>query len=130
MLKYFFLWFLMVFIAIFNGGLREKIVRKFFSELKSHQLSCLIGIILFAIYIWLVTDKWMIESVFQAWMIGFMWLLMTVLFEFVFGHYVMKNSWVKLLADYKIQEGRLWILVLIWVTVAPYLFYQLRSKIN
>lgn len=126
MLTYFFLWFPIVFIAILNGTFRVKFLMKYFNELRAHQLSVLTGITLFAIFIWIITGYWVIESSSQALMIGFMWLLMTVLFEFVFGHYVMKNSWEKLLADYKIQDGRLWILVLIWVTIAPYLFFNLR----
>jgi hypothetical protein len=41
------------------------------------------------------------------------WVGLTVLFEFVFGHYVLGNSWDVLLADYRIWQGRLWSLVLI-----------------
>jgi len=124
---YFFLWFPMVLIAILNGTLRVKILMKYFNELRAHQISVLSGITLFAIFIWIITGIWLIESSSQAWMIGFMWLLMTILFEFIFGHYVMKHSWEKLFADYNIFKGRLWFVVLIWVTIAPYLFFYLRS---
>ena len=127
MLTYFFLWFPLVIIAIINGAVREGVYKKSFGDLLAHQISTVTGIILFAIYIWIITGIWLIESSSQALMTGIMWLLLTVLFKFVFGHYVMKNPWEKLLRDYKIQEGRLWIIVLIWVTIAPYLFYQLRS---
>jgi hypothetical protein len=44
---------------------------------------------------------------------------LTVLFEFVFGHYVLGNSWDVLLADYRIWQGRLWSLVLISEAIAP-----------
>ena len=100
---------------------------RYLDDLKAHQLSVLTGIMLFAIYIWIITGYWIIESASQAWMIGLMWLLLTVLFEFVFGHYVMKNSWEKLLADYNIFKGRLWVVVLIWTTIAPYIFFKLNS---
>ena len=53
------------------------------------------------------------------------WLGLTVLFEFVFGHYIMGNPWSWLLHDYDLSKGRVWILVLIWVTGAPYVFYRL-----
>ena len=127
MLTYFFLWFPFVVIAIINGAVREGVYKKSFGDLLAHQISTVTGIILFAIYIWIITGIWLIESSSQAWLIGLMWLLMTVIFEFVFGHYVMKNSWEKLFSDYNIFKGRLWAVVLIWVTIAPYLFYQLRS---
>lgn len=124
--KYFLLWFPMVVIAIINGSIRQFVFTKFTGELTAHQLSCASGIALFAIYAWLITGIWKIESASQAIIIGLMWLVMTVLFEFVFGHYVMANSWQKLLHDYNFIEGRLWVLILIWTTISPYVFYKLR----
>ena len=60
--------------------------------------------------------------------IGGMWLGMTTFFEFIFGHYVMGNSWSRLFHDYNILEGRVWSLVLLTVLVGPYLVgkYLLR----
>jgi hypothetical protein len=52
-------------------------------------------------------------------MIGTFWVILTVLFEFGFGHYVAKHSWQKLFADYNIFKGRLWLLVLINNIFAP-----------
>lgn len=57
-----------------------------------------------------------------------MWLGMTIIFEFGFGHYIMKNSWPKLLGDYNIFAGRVWSLFLVWITIAPYLFYAVGKK--
>jgi hypothetical protein len=51
--------------------------------------------------------------------IGIFWVVLTIIFEFVFGHYVMGHSWQKLFADYNIFNGRLWILVLINNITAP-----------
>ncbi len=50
------------------------------------------------------------------------WLGLTVAFEFLFGHYAMGHTWSRLLQDYKLLEGRVWVLLLIWVTMAPLLF--------
>ena len=54
-------------------------------------------------------------------------LAMTVAFEFLFGHYVAGHSWDRLLHDYNLFAGRVWVVVLVWVTVAPYLFFRLRG---
>jgi apolipoprotein N-acyltransferase len=51
-------------------------------------------------------------------------LLATIAFEFGFGHFVAGHSWSKLLADYNVFNGRLWLLVLVWITIMPYGFYQ------
>jgi hypothetical protein len=34
----------------------------------------------------------------------------------------MKHPWTRLLHDYNILEGRVWVLVLVWITIAPYIF--------
>ncbi len=125
--KYFLLWFPMVIIAIINGTIRQLFYTKFFNELHSHQLSVLSGIILFAVYIWIITGIWEIESSEQAILIGLLWLGMTIIFEFLFGHFVMGNSWEKLFADYNFLKGRLWVIVLLWTAISPYIFFKIRS---
>jgi hypothetical protein len=125
MVKYILAWFPMVVIAIANGVLRESWYGKRFSELAAHQISSLTGIILFGVYIWLVVRFWRPASTGQAIAIGLLWLVMTIAFEFLFGHYVAGHSWQRLLHDYNLLAGRIWLLVLLWVAVAPYLFYRL-----
>ena len=116
----------MVILAILNGTIREKAYGNLMDELTAHQLSTLAGLILFGVYIWTLTGLFRIESSRQALLIGSIWLLMTVVFEFVFGHYVMGHSWGKLFHDYNLFKGRVWSLVLIWTAVAPYVFYRIR----
>jgi len=126
--KYILVWFVLVFVAIINGTIRNEVYTDFLGELHAHQLSTLTGIILFGLVIWGFTRQWKITSTKQAWAIGFIWLGMTIVFEFIFGHYVMGNPWSKLLHDYNIFQSRIWILMLIWTTVAPYIFYRLSAK--
>ena len=118
----------MIVIAIINGVIRQGFYLTFLDELSAHQLSVLSGIIFFSIYIWFITGKWRLNSYKQTILIGFMWLIMTILFEFVFGHYVMGHSWDKLLHDYNFFAGRLWVIVLLWITISPTIFYHLRKK--
>jgi hypothetical protein len=120
------IWLGMVILAIYNGAMREKVYGKFMGELTAHQLSTLAWIILFGVYIWILTGWVRIESSRQALLIGGIWLIMTTVFEFVFGHYIMMHPWNRLLHDYNILKGRVWSLVLIWTFVAPYAFFRLR----
>ncbi len=117
----------MLVLAILNGAIREKLYGQFMRELSAHQLWTLIGIILFGAYTWILTGVWRIESPKQALVIGGMWLIMTIIFEFIFGHYVMGHPWGKLFDDYNLLRGRVWVLVLIWTSVAPYIFNRIRS---
>jgi hypothetical protein len=122
--RYILAWLPMVAIAIFNGILREKTYGKALSESRAHQLSTITGIALLGTYIWVVISLWGFESFTQAVIVGCLWLALTIAFEFLFGHFVAKHSWTDLLADYNLLAGRLWPLVLVWVAIAPVLFYS------
>lgn len=126
MLKYIWAWFPMVIIAIMNGFFREKFLTNYFNSLQAHQLSSVSMIILLGVYIWIVFKIFFPASAYQSILIGLIWLLFTVIFEFLFGHYAMGNSWNKLLSDYNILEGKVWVFVLIWIAMAPYIIYQMQ----
>jgi len=126
-LKYCIAWIIMPVIGIINGVIRQLGYGKLVGELLAHQVSTVTGIILFGIYVWLLSLKWRIDSAGQAIVIGFIWLGLTIVFEFIFGHYVMKHPWSRLFHDYNILEGRMWLLILIWITIAPYVFFKLRA---
>ena len=126
--KYIFVWFVLAIVANINGIIRNEVYKDALGDLCAHQLSTLILIILFGLVIWGFSRLWKITSAQQAWTIGLIWLGMTIAFEFIFGHFVVGHPWSKLLHDYNIFQGRIWILVLIWTTVAPYFFYRLSGK--
>ena len=117
----------MVVIGILNGIMRENLYGQSMRELSAHQLSTLFGLFLFGLFIWFLTGVRQIESAKQAIIIGVIWLVMTVIFEFVFGHFVIGHTWSKLFQDYNFFQGRVWLLVLIWITIAPYMFFRIRS---
>ncbi len=123
--KHIFWWFAFPFIAIFNAMLRELIYKKPLGDLAAHQISTATGVILFALVFYLIFKRWKIESIRHAIPVGLIWLGLTILFEFGFGHYIMGNSWQKLLHDYNLAEGRVWSLFLAWITIAPFVFYKL-----
>lgn len=121
-------WFVFPFVGILNGVLREATYKKFVGDLPAHQISTATGIIFFGIIFYFIFKKWKIQSLNDAILIGLIWLTLTMLFEFGFGHYIMGNSWEKLLYDYNIAEGRVWSLFLLWITVAPLAFYKIFNQ--
>lgn len=127
MWKYFVAWFPMVFMAIANGLFREKFLANYLNELHSHQVSTASFVLLFGIYVWILFMLWPPISSNQVVLISLTWLILTVIFEFLFGHYIAGHSWEKLLQDYNILQGRIWALVLIWIVIAPYIIYQIQK---
>lgn len=125
--KHFLLWLPMIVLAFGNATLRELVLIRRFSEMRAHQLSTLTLIILCAIYIGLVFPLLRVQSSGQALFIGFVWVLLTVAFEFSLGRLTNK-SWEYLFKDYNILTGHIWPLFLICLFIFPYLFYFLRSR--
>ena len=124
MLKYFLFWFPMLLLAVINGTARDLWYKKIVGDLTGHQISTVSLIILFGVYIFFITKKYPSESGTQAICIGILWLILTLLFEFGFGLF-RGSSWSQLLGEYNILKGRIWILIPIWITIAPYLFYKI-----
>jgi hypothetical protein len=127
MSKYMMAWLPMALLAIANGVIRDIGYGRQLRELRAHQISTLTAIILLGLYIWALLQVWPLASSSQAATVGLTWLLLTVVFEFTFGYFVAKHPLKRLLHDYNLLAGRVWVLVLIWVTVAPYLFYQVAK---
>ena len=127
MWKYILAWIPMLFIAILNGAVHEVWLMNYFGELRAHQVSSATGIVLLGVYIWVIIRNWRPESGATAIAVGPMWLAMTVAFEFLSGFYVRGLSWNQLLQAYNLFAGQVWVLVLAWVTVTPYLFCRLQK---
>lgn len=117
-------WFALAVIAIFNGVIREYTYGKWVSQLAAHQISTFTAIILTALFVRFMHQMWPIESSNQAWVIGGVWLVMTILFEFGFGHFVVGHTWSRLFSDYNLLTGHVWVLFLLWVLVVPYVVYK------
>ena len=61
-------------------------------------------------------------------LIGVLWPIMTVAFEFGFFHFVMGKPWEALLADYNVLRGRIWVLVLATVLLGPIIVGTLMKR--
>lgn len=116
----------MLLVSIANGAARDFIYGKHMSELAAHQLSTLISILLLGVVIFAVVHFSPPSSRQEAICIGLFWMGLTITFEFLFFHFIGGHSWSKLLANYNILEGRVWIVVLAWVAVAPYVFFRIK----
>jgi hypothetical protein len=57
----------------------------------------------------------------RALLTGLILVVMTVIFEFGFFHFVSGRSWDVLLADYNVLKGRIWVLVLLTTLLGPWI---------
>ena len=121
------IWFALLVIAIGNGVLRQTTFGKVMPELRAHQLSTLIGAVVMGVFIWFTIDMWPPSSNREAIAVGVFWVFLTVMFECFMGLVLQKRSLAKIMADYNVRAGRVWPLFLIWLMVAPWLFYSLKA---
>jgi len=113
-------WLVLAVLAITNGIVRQSTYGRAMSDLRAHQLSTETGIAIVTIAVWLFASFAVpIESAGQAWLIGVLWVAMTIAFEFLFGHFVAGHLWSELLADYRLLRGRIWSLFLLWLLILP-----------
>ena len=128
LLKYFLAWFGMMILAILNGGLRDVLYKPRVGDLVAHQISTVILLVLITAYFRILSSIWPIESSKRAWIIGFMWLCMTLVFEIGLGRVLLGYPWSRVLHDYNILAGRVWVLIPFWTLIGPYMFFRLEKN--
>ena len=112
-------WLVLVLAAIANGTFRQYVLLERVGAHGGHVISSITLALLILLVAWL-SIRWINPtSTRQAWAVGVLWLATTVVFEFVAGHYLFHHPWSKLLADYDVRQGRVWVVVLIATLVAP-----------
>jgi hypothetical protein len=79
-------------------------------------------------YALIVSGRLPLANAGQAWFVGVIWLVLTIAFEFGFGLFIAGHSLGRLLHDYHIAEGRLWLIVLICLFLMPYTVFQIRRQ--
>ncbi|HEY0946152.1 MAG TPA: hypothetical protein VGD81_12825 [Opitutaceae bacterium] len=126
MLRLFLAWFLLLVVAIANGALREATFGKRMSELRAHQLSTLIGAAGVGVLIWFVMRAWPPATARQALGVGVMWVGLTVAFECFMVVAMLRRPLADVLRDYNLWAGRVWLLFLLWLALAPWLFFRLQ----
>jgi hypothetical protein len=117
-------------LAILNGAFRAKVLIPRVGELAGHVISSITLSAVILAVAWL-TISWIHPTTpAQAALVGFKWLGLTLLFEFGVGHYVFRQPWGKLLADYNLAKGRVWMIVLVVTAEAPLLAAKIRGLIG
>jgi hypothetical protein len=121
------LWFAILPLAILNGMLREHALIPALGSASGFIasgiiLSGCIFLVALAAAPWygaLTTRRW--------WLVGVLWLLLTLLFEFGFGRVVQHRTWAELFEAYRFRGGNLWPVVLAATLVSPWLAAKARG---
>lgn len=123
------LWLVIVIAAILNGIFRESVLEPTLGANLALPLSgILLSILVFVITLALISFFDSTEAKVYIW-IGLFWILLTLSFEFLFGHYVIGKSWLEILKVLNFMKGDLFLLVLLVSAVSPWLAAKVRGII-
>ena len=122
------IWGIIALLAIINGIFREGILLSNLGQ----NMAILVSGIMLSIIVFMVTyisfplfGKHHVHTYF---LIGLQWVIMTLIFELIFGHYVMGKPWSEILQVFNIMQDDLFIIVLVVSLFSPLLVAKMRNK--
>lgn len=127
-LKVAMIWFIIVIVAVINGIFRESILVPYFGEAVALPASGITLAIIIFIIIYLSFKLFGKNKYLSYLYMGIQFVTMTLVFEFVFGHYVIGKSWSELLQVFNILEGDLFILALLVSLLSPLLVAKIKKR--
>jgi hypothetical protein len=121
------IWLLLLMLAIANGAFREAVLVPRLGADTGHRVSTLTLCALILLAVWLTIGWLRPATLGTAFAVGGLWVVMTLAFEFLAGHYLFGRPWEVLWADYDVRAGRIWVLVLVVTVLAPAWTAQVRQ---
>ncbi len=118
-------WFGLLIVALANGGVRVAVTQPAWGEEAARRIATAILLAVIAAYVWWFDRRFPLPSRQRAWLVGLTWTGLTLAFEFGLG-VATGMTWPEMLADYDISRGRVWVLVPLFMVVAPALARRMR----
>lgn len=128
MKRYFFFWFALLATAFANATVRELVYKDMTGEHAAHNISVFTGIVFMGFVMWLAVKRWGFSSQRQAVFVGIMWVVLTEMFETIMIIANPQKTFADVLHAHNIMAGELWSLAVVWIGIAPYLFYRLQKN--
>ena len=126
--KSLFIWLALIPLAFLNGGLREIVINPLVGKEYGQLISCFSLCLLLFVLCWFLIPKIGRGTAKTYLTIGLYWMLLTVLFETCL-ELLTGNTFAGVLKTYDITTGNLWLLVVLFVGIAPWLTAKSRKLI-
>ena len=122
------IWLSIIPLAILNGGFREKILIPWIGESCAEPISGIILCLLIFIVSLIFIPRIGKGEQKTYWKIGILWIASTIVFETMLGLAIGK-SFTELINAYDIATGNLWILVVLFMGITPWLVAKIKQII-
>jgi hypothetical protein len=121
------IWVVIALLAIANGLVRETVLVSTLGPSIALPVSGMLLSLIVFIVTYLSFPLFAKNKSLTYFLIGLQWVLMTLLFEFLFGHYVVGRSWSDIIQVFNIMKGNLFIIVLIVSLFSPLLVAKIKD---
>jgi hypothetical protein len=123
-------WIVLIAAEILHGIARGIFLVPHVGEFRSNQIGVFTGCVIILV-IALVFVRWINATrLSQRLIVGLLWLALTLVFETLFGRFVMGLSWERLASDYNVLEGGLLPFGLLVLLLSPLIASKLRRTIK
>ena len=119
------IWLSIIPLAILNGGFREKFLIFWVGENYAEPISGFILCLLIFIVSLIFIPRLGKGKPKTYWKMGTLWVALTIVFETVIG-ITMGNTLTELLNAYNITTGNLWLLVVLFTGITPWLVAKIK----
>lgn len=121
------LWFVLAMVAVLNGLLRETVLAPVLGERLALPVSGILLSTLLILVVYLAQPRLGVTDTRSCFLLGLLWLAMTLCFEYLFGHYIAGKAWSEIHQVFNPAGGNLFLLVMLATLTAPWLAAKLRG---
>ena len=122
------IWLAIIPCAILNGALREIVINPLIDERFGLPLSGVLLCMILFVLCWFGIPRIGRGTAKTYWIIGLLWIVLTILFETGFG-LLTGDTLLELIRAYDVTTGNLWLLVILFTGIAPWLTAKMRKLI-
>jgi hypothetical protein len=123
------LWLILVVVAVANAAIRELLLAPAIGPDAALPASGTLLAVLILGCAWLAVPLFRPRETRTFVLIGVVWLVLTLAFELLFGHYVVRRSWSEIARVLDPRTGDLFLLALTSALVSPWVAARLRGLI-
>lgn len=117
------IWLFIAFCETLHGIIRAKFLAPKVGDLRSRQIGVFSGSIIIY-FISLFTLNWVkLNSLFDSFTVGAIWLILMLAFEFLVGHFIFHFPWKWLIDEYNVKKGRLLLFGMIFLFFVPTIIF-------
>lgn len=127
----FLVWLLIIFAESVHGALRQIVFAPLIGDFPARRIAFFVGMLLIFLIAYLFIRWIRAGKAKQLFVIGLMWAILTLLFEFGLGLFILAYTPGRILEDYDVSRGGLMGFGLLFMVFVPYLAAHWRgTKIN